>query len=148
MFDEFNRDLVQKRSKMMFDEYFDTFIETFCSHHDMEFRKYLRDIENTRDYFVVPFEKLVEFEIENIQELMKIYSLVESEDYSQKNHTIYFTNYSFKLLMIRSRNVKYVNYFIILEQCMNSYRKYLELHNNSRYFSWITMKLFRRSQSS
>ena len=143
MFDDFNHNLVQKHIVLDFESYFNLFHGTFYFSHDVSFRKYLNELEEKEDHFVSDSRKLSEMSVLNIDELIKEFKLVPDEDYVCRSDAMYFTSYVFKLLLLRSKNTKYVKYYVILDQTIHYYQKYSKMNEeNHGYFSWLFRKWF------
>jgi len=143
LYNDFNHDLVQKRITLNFESYFESFHDTFYNKDDIAFRKYLSSLEDPNDHFMANSNKLKDMQVENISDLIKEFNLKPDEDYVCRNDAIYFTSTSFKLLLLKSKNIKYIKYYVILEQCVCSYLKYTKLlEQNEGYFSWI-LKYFK-----
>lgn len=89
---------------------------------------------NCKDDFNISMSKLYEFDlihysdtIEDIKKYFNVYNFIENIDYMMKDNIYYLSQEAFKKCLIYTEHTtRYVYYFIFVDRCFESYKKFIQ----------------------
>jgi hypothetical protein len=148
-----NKYILWTKTLIDIDTYLEAVHDTFFSELNIGFKNKLSEIFQSKIFYPIDHEELETFgilfnidnHIGNVTKLIKRYNFIEDQDYikikrneenkyrpdidyipSEKLTTYYFTNNTFKKILLRSRNNdKYIDYYLLLERVVYYYNDYI-----------------------